>query len=61
MFDDTMINTAMKHVLLHAERADILAEMVYQLLQGDGDPEEYYAELRKQGYVDENDEWIYND
>lgn len=55
---DVMLTTALKHVADHAERAENWAKVAYDLLAGDGDPEEIYAELRTQGYVDENDEWI---
>ena len=58
---DMMLDTVLRHTSELGNRADRLAKVVYDLLEG-GDPEDAAALLVEYGYIDpECGEWIYGD
>lgn len=58
--DDKTLSTALAHVGKWASQSDVLAYMLYQVMEGDV-PDDVFETLQKYGYVDENHEWIYGD
>lgn len=48
-------------VLSDSVKLKYAALTIYDMLQGDGQPEDIYTMLFDWGFIDENHEWIYDE
>lgn len=56
-----MMDSALSHVSVHAERADRLALALYKELDGEDNYPDHHEMLYEMGYTDEDGVWIGED